>query len=222
QSGRVTASSGSTSHTLVVYKTGADPAGMGYVYSEPAGISCPGACSATFADGTEVSLYAKNTNGMEFFRWEGDCADVQRASPCVLTMDGYKEVPVRFYPPQPRLTLLKLDPITGIGEPVPFSENTIEFTSDMFEGDCATTTIILHNNSNRSLDVGTMGGLDPLESPFAITDDTCSDTTLSFQSDCTMKIEYCPADDGSYTDTFDCPTSDPNFPTQTVEVTGGN
>jgi len=65
-------------------------------------------------------------------------------------------------------------------------------------------------------------GSDPLESPFEITDDTCSDTTLSFQSDCSITITYCPANDGSYTDTFDLPASDPNFQTQTVEVTGGN
>mgnify|MGYP000385046333 CR=1 FL=1 len=223
QSGSVISSSGSTaSHTLMVYKTGAPPAGMGYVYSVPAGISCPGTCSATFADGTVVTLYAKNTNGMEFFRYEGDCADVPRSSPCVLTMDGYKEVPVRFYPPEPRLTWLKLNPETGIGEPVPFGDNTIDFTSDMLEGSCATVNIILHNDSNRSIDIGMIGGSDPLESPFAITDDSCSDTTLSFQSDCSIMIAYCPSNDGPYTDTFDLPTSDPNFPTQTIEVTGGN
>ncbi|VAX15795.1 hypothetical protein MNBD_NITROSPINAE03-534 [hydrothermal vent metagenome] len=212
----------SASHTLVVYKTGAPPAGMGYIYSDPAGISCPGTCSATFARGTEVTLYAKNTNGMEFLRYEGACADVQRASPCVLTMDGYKEVPVRFYPPETRLMWLKLDPETGIGEPVPFGDNTIEFTSDMLQDGCSDMTVILHNSADRSLDVGMIGGLDPLESPFAITDDTCSDTTLPNHTDCSIMVKYCPADDGPYTDTFDLPSSDPNFPTQTVEVTGGN
>ncbi|VAX16955.1 hypothetical protein MNBD_NITROSPINAE03-850, partial [hydrothermal vent metagenome] len=161
-------------------------------------------------------------NGMEFFRYEGDCADVPRVEPCVLTMDGYKEVPVRFYPPQPRLMWLKLDPETGIGEPVPFGDNTIEFTSDMLKGGCASTTVIVHNNSNRSLDIGKIGGLDPLEEPFAIMDDTCSDTTLDFQSDCTFMVNYCPSDNGQYTDTFDIPSSDPNYPSQTIEVTGGS
>jgi CSLREA domain-containing protein len=89
----------SSTYTLSVYATGAVPAGMGRVYSDPAGIDCPGTCSATFDDGTEITLYTQNRNGMEFFRWEGACAAVWRGDPCVLTMDEYKEVPVRFYPP---------------------------------------------------------------------------------------------------------------------------
>jgi hypothetical protein len=71
---------------------------MGHVYSAPTGISCPGTCSTDFDDGTEVTLYTKNTNGMEFYRWEGACAGVWRGDPCVLTMDSDKDVAVRFYP----------------------------------------------------------------------------------------------------------------------------
>jgi hypothetical protein len=216
------ASSSSGTHTLVVYETGADPAGMGYIYSEPAGISCPGTCSAGFDDGVEVTLFARNVNGMEFLRYEGDCADVPRSEPCVLTMNSYKEVPVRFYPPEPRLTMLMLDPMTGLGEPDDFSETMIELSSGVQQGSCETSTIIIHNHSNRALDIGLMGGLDPLSSPFSFAEDNCSDTTLPFHSDCTMKIEYCPTNAGPHTDTFDCPTSDPNFPSQTVEVTGGS
>jgi hypothetical protein len=208
--------------TLVVYKTGAPPAGMGYVYADPAGISCPGTCSASFGDGVEVTLYARNVNGMEFLRYEGDCADVPRSEPCVLTMDGYKEVPVRFYPPEPRLTILKPDPLTGISESTSFSESTIGFSTSAQLGGCSTTKIILHNSSTRDLEVGMIGGIDPLEAPFSITADNCSDTTLPFLSDCTININYCPTNAGPHTDTFDCPTSDPNYPTQTMEVTGGN
>ncbi|VAX25157.1 hypothetical protein MNBD_NITROSPINAE03-1183 [hydrothermal vent metagenome] len=87
------------SYTLSVHKDGSPPAGMGNVYSDPSGIDCPGTCSATFDEGTEVTLYTKNTNGMNFFRWEDDCADVWRGAPCVLSMTGDSDVGARFYPP---------------------------------------------------------------------------------------------------------------------------
>ncbi|VAX15553.1 hypothetical protein MNBD_NITROSPINAE04-365, partial [hydrothermal vent metagenome] len=221
---------------LRVYKRGAPPAGMGYVYSEPPGIYCPGdgthisdlaidspdTCSAHFEEGTEVFLYTENRNGMLFRRWEGACDGMWRGAPCDLIMDEDKVVYVRFYPPDPWLKWLKLDAVTGIGYPVPFSDNSIEFTSGMLQGGCADMTVIIHNNANRSIDIGTIGGLDPLESPFTITDDACSDTTLPNHTDCSIMVEYCPTDSGPHTDTFDLPSSDPNFPSQTVTVTGGN
>jgi len=56
--------------------------GSGTIVSSPAGISCPGTCSATFASGTAVTLtQSNNLSG-----WYDDCASQWRGEPCTLTM----------------------------------------------------------------------------------------------------------------------------------------
>ena len=47
--------------------------GSGAVTSEPAGIACPGKCTATFAVGTSVALVPKSKIGSKFLRWGGSC-----------------------------------------------------------------------------------------------------------------------------------------------------
>ena len=47
--------------------------GKGRVTSNPAGISCPGKCSATFASGTRVLLTPTAKKGSRFLRWGGNC-----------------------------------------------------------------------------------------------------------------------------------------------------
>jgi hypothetical protein len=67
--------------------------GEGSVTSEPAGIDCPGACSADFDAGTEVTLTAVPESGSTFSGFSGDCAGRE---PCTLTMDGDKAVTASF------------------------------------------------------------------------------------------------------------------------------
>jgi len=47
--------------------------GSGTVMSQPAGITCPGTCIATFAAGTTVRLSAGSKNGSKFLGWGGSC-----------------------------------------------------------------------------------------------------------------------------------------------------
>jgi Divergent InlB B-repeat domain len=48
--------------------------GLGTVTSSPAGISCPGRCTATFAGGTTVVLTETSHKGSKFVQWGGACA----------------------------------------------------------------------------------------------------------------------------------------------------
>lgn len=48
--------------------------GAGQVVSEPAGIDCPGTCSATFPAAQAVKLKAKAAANAHFVGWGGDCA----------------------------------------------------------------------------------------------------------------------------------------------------
>jgi hypothetical protein len=56
-------------HTLSVSITG-----NGSITSTPAGIACPGRCSASFADGSAVELIATPAAHMALASWGGACA----------------------------------------------------------------------------------------------------------------------------------------------------
>jgi hypothetical protein len=58
--------------------------GKGKVTSSPAGIVCPGRCSARFPSGTSVRLRAKPATGQRFAGWTGAC---RGTGACVLTAD---------------------------------------------------------------------------------------------------------------------------------------
>jgi phospholipase C len=68
--------------------------GSGTVTSSPSGISCPGACSASFANNTVVTLTASAGSGSEFSGWSGGgCAG---AGNCQVTINGAISVTATF------------------------------------------------------------------------------------------------------------------------------
>jgi hypothetical protein len=80
--------------------------GAGTVTSSPAGITCtvgataPGACSASFVDGSTVTLTAAPASGSTFVDWGGDCAGTTGAT-CTLTVSpALRGVTARFALPQ--------------------------------------------------------------------------------------------------------------------------
>jgi Bacterial Ig domain/Divergent InlB B-repeat domain len=68
-------------HTLTVLKSAA---GAGKVKSSPDGIDCGNVCSASFADGTPVTLTEMPDTGSKFLSWSGDCS----GQTCSLTMSA--------------------------------------------------------------------------------------------------------------------------------------
>lgn len=64
---------------LSVVKVGT---GSGDIVSTPAGIECGGTCSATFAEGTEVTLTATAESGSTFVRWSGGACEGATANTC--------------------------------------------------------------------------------------------------------------------------------------------
>ena len=71
-----------TNYTLTVHLAGTS---TGTVTSSPAGISCPGTCTAFFASGTVVKLTAVPAKGAYFAGWSGAC---KGTSACTLTMNA--------------------------------------------------------------------------------------------------------------------------------------
>src|SRR5215467_13824165 len=67
--------------------------GTGTVTSTPAGINCPGTCSANFDSGTQVTLVATPGDTFAFSGWSGDCSGTGN---CVLTLDSASSVTAAF------------------------------------------------------------------------------------------------------------------------------
>jgi hypothetical protein len=96
--------------TLTVAKSGT---GTGTVASSPAGISCGATCSASFANGTVVSLAATPDTGSTFAGWSGACTGT---GACSVTMDAAKSVSATFNSnPPPALSSITVTPTSVIG-----------------------------------------------------------------------------------------------------------
>jgi hypothetical protein len=90
-----------TQETLTVGETGT---GAGTVLSEPAGISCPGACSEHFNQGRLVTLTASPAPHSAFAGWGGPDCDESTVLTCKVTMSAAKAMSAKF-DPIPQLTL---------------------------------------------------------------------------------------------------------------------
>src|SRR5579872_7604362 len=65
----------------------------GTVISTPAGINCPGTCSASFSSGTSVKLVATPASGAFFAGWSGACKGTGN---CTVTMNAAKTVTATY------------------------------------------------------------------------------------------------------------------------------
>jgi phospholipase C len=70
----------------------APPAGQGTIVSSPAGISCPTTCTATFTQGTKVTLTAKPGTSYLFEGWSGACSGMS----CTVTLNAATTVSASF------------------------------------------------------------------------------------------------------------------------------
>jgi phospholipase C len=70
----------------------APPAGQGTITSTPAGINCPSTCTASFAQGTKVTLTAKPGTNYLFSGWSGACTGTS----CTVMINAAKTVAASF------------------------------------------------------------------------------------------------------------------------------
>lgn len=68
--------------------------GNGSVRSQPVGVDCGTACSATFGDGTSVVLTATPATGQRFSGWSGACTGA--SSTCTVAMSADRSVAAAF------------------------------------------------------------------------------------------------------------------------------
>jgi len=84
---------GPTSATSFQLTVTAPTSGTGTVTSTPAGISCPGTCSASFPANSQVALTATPIGSYSFSGWSGSCTGT---SACSVTMAANESVTASF------------------------------------------------------------------------------------------------------------------------------
>ena len=110
--------------------------GGGTVTSNPAGLSCGSACSASFALGTQVTL-TPSANALSLFTgWSGACTGT---GACVVTLDAAKSVTATFILQNVTLTVSKAGTGTGTVASSPAGINCGAACSAPFSGGTAVT-----------------------------------------------------------------------------------
>ena len=72
--------------------------GSGSVTSDTGGIACPGTCSASYPNGTLVTLTASASASYSFTGWSGIGVSCSGTAPCRVTLDADKTVTATFTP----------------------------------------------------------------------------------------------------------------------------
>jgi hypothetical protein len=133
-------SCGGTNATLTVTAAGT---GSGTVTSSPAGINCPGSCSASFASGTAVTLSANAAAGSSFGGWSGACGGT---GACNVTLNANQAVTAAFTAsgtPPAAPTWLRVTPVSSSELKLTWQDNSNNetgFKVERKEGCCGPWT----------------------------------------------------------------------------------
>ena len=83
-----------------------------------------------------------------------------------------------------------------------------------------TQTVTVTNTGGANLVITAIASANPLAAPFSITNDTCSNQTLTPTMSCTLSVIFNPSALGLASDAFNIPSNDPDSPAVTVAVNG--
>jgi Tol biopolymer transport system component len=87
-------------------------------------------------------------------------------------------------------------------------------------GGSAQLVFTVHNNGTDNLTIGTVAAANPLAAPFSIVTDGCSGQTIPPDDSRTLTVQFSPTVKGSFSDSFNIPSNDPDTPSATVNLTG--
>ena len=102
---------------------------------------------------------------------------------------------------------------------VPVSDQQIPF-GEVTEGSVSQQNITIANNGNADLVIGTISQSNPIALPFGILNDYCSGQSISPSSNCTLIVSFSPLSSGSFNNSFDIPSDDPDENPVIVTVNG--
>ncbi len=184
--------------TLTVAKSGA---GSGTVKSNPSGIKCGSACSASFAAGTVVTLTAAPAGGSAFDGWSGGCSGT---GTCQVTITDNIAVTASFSVP----------PSIGV------SPASLNFNS-MIKGVSSTKTVTIKNTGRKggALLVSGLAITGNNAEEFSWISDTCT-ASLEPKKTCTVSVTFTPASYDQKTATLTISSNDPKKTSVAVKLAG--
>lgn len=109
--------------------------------------------------------------------------------------------------------------ITVTDSVAPIDDLQLAF-GDITEMTTADQTVTVANDGSADLVLGTVAVADPLVAPFSILNDTCSGQTLAPAANCTLTVRFSPSSIGTFNDSLDIPSDDPDENPVTVSVSG--
>ena len=101
----------------------------------------------------------------------------------------------------------------------PAGDHQVPF-GDVTAGSMSQQTVTITNNGNADLVIGNIAQSDPVASPFSIINDYCSGRSISPSSHCTFMVRYSPSFSGSFYDSFDIPSNDPDENPVAADISG--
>ncbi|WP_177421177.1 choice-of-anchor D domain-containing protein [endosymbiont of Lamellibrachia barhami] len=120
---------------------------------------------------------------------------------------------------------------TGVAAPVPVPDITVTDsvapTGDLqvpfgsvTEGAASNKIVTITNDGTADLTLVQIALVNPLAAPFSILNDTCSAQTLTPAASCTLTVRFAPTVAGTFNDSFDIPSDDPDEGSVTVNLSG--
>ncbi|WP_177421174.1 choice-of-anchor D domain-containing protein [endosymbiont of Lamellibrachia barhami] len=120
---------------------------------------------------------------------------------------------------------------TGVAAPVPVPDITVTDsvapTGDLqvpfgsvTEGAASNKVVTITNDGTADLTLVQIALGNPLAAPFSILNDTCSAQTLTPAASCTLTVRFAPTVAGTFNDSFDIPSDDPDEGSVTVNLSG--
>ncbi len=120
---------------------------------------------------------------------------------------------------------------TGVAAPVPVPDITVTDSvapagdlqvpfGNVIEGVSSDQIVTITNDGTADLTLVQIALGNPLAAPFSILNDTCSAQTLTPAASCTLTVRFAPTVAGTFNDSFDIPSDDPDEGSVTVNLSG--
>jgi hypothetical protein len=134
---------------------------------------------------------------------------------------GHAEGTISVPSDDPRRPVVQIE-LDGVGLPVPAAEiAAARFMGIPARiGHVGRTDLVVRNVGTASLAIGPVGAADPIEAPFALASDACSNQALAPGTECAISVTFSPSEIGVATAGFDIPSSDADEPVTSVFVRG--
>jgi FtsP/CotA-like multicopper oxidase with cupredoxin domain len=178
-----------------VWTAGDTGSGAVIAAGKPAGISCGANCTASYNQGTSITLQAIPAPGSIFYGWRGACSGT---GDCTVVMNSNKSVKALFANNIPRITVSPT--MRNFG---PIGAGTLSMPQ----------RFTIKNSGVADLNIASIGLGGANAAEFILANNTCQAAVASGAT-CTVDVIFAPATAGSKTATLDIASNAPGSPKQ--------